>query len=99
MPGARTLNTVATMFRLLIVKDAMKNAMLSSQRVCPICEPGTAEATALSGGYAVHPAAAAPPSTKNERMRISAETAATQYDSMFRNGKAMSRALTWSGTR
>ena len=44
------LNTVATMFRPLIVKEAMKNAMLRSQTVWPRPDPGEAEATALSGG-------------------------------------------------
>ena len=75
-PCARTLNTVATMFRPLIVKDAMKSAMLSSQIVCPFCDPGTAAAIALSGGYAVHPAAAAPPVTKNEARSTSADSSA-----------------------
>ena len=42
MPCARTLSTVATMLRPLIVKDAMKSAMLSSQIDCPSCDPGTA---------------------------------------------------------
>ena len=65
-PGARTLNTVATMFRPLMVNEAMNSAMLRSQIVWPICEPGTAAATALSGGYAVQPDAAAPPSTRND---------------------------------
>ena len=50
IPGARTLSTVATMLRPLIVNEAMKSAMLSSQIDCPICEPGTAAAIALSGG-------------------------------------------------
>ena len=99
IPGARTLKTVATMLSPLIVNDAMNNAMLSSQIDCPICEPGTADATALSGGYAVQPAAAAPPATKNDRMSTSAESSAIQYDSMLRNGNAMSRAPTCSGTR
>ena len=51
MPGARRLNTVATMLRPLIVNEAMKNAMLRSQTVWP--SAGTRrrrEATALSGG-------------------------------------------------
>ena len=99
MPGARRLNTVATMLRPLIVNDAMKSAMLSSQIVCPMCEPGTAEATALSGGYAVHPAAAAPPSRRTTRAAPAPTASAIQYDSMFRNGNAMSRAPTCSGTR
>jgi len=35
-PGARTLSTVATMLRPLMVKDAMNSAMLRSHSVCPI---------------------------------------------------------------
>ena len=100
MPGARMLNTVATMLRPLIVNDAMKSAMLSSQSVWPICDPGTALATALSGGYAVQPAAAAPPCDEERREHHERRRAgATQYDSMLRNGNAMSRAPTCSGTR
>src|SRR4051812_7260809 len=98
-PCARTLNTVATMFRPLIVNEAMNSAMLSSQIVWPFCDPGTADAIALSGGYAVHPAAAAPPVTKNDASSVSADSAPIQYDSMLRNGNAMSRAPTCSGTR
>src|SRR5262245_63013087 len=93
-PGARVLSTVATMFKPLIVNDAMNSAMLSSQIVWPMCEPGTASNTALSGGYAVQPDAAAPPSTKNDAIRMTAARKAIQYDSMFKNGKAMSSAPT-----
>ena len=44
MPVARTLNTVVTKFRPLIVKEAMNSAMLRSQIDWPICDPGTAAA-------------------------------------------------------
>src|SRR6266542_1780732 len=89
-PGARVLKTVATMLRPLMVNDAMKRAMLRIQMVCPIWDPGTADAPALSGGYAVHPAPAAPPSTRHDPSMTIADSRAIQYDSMFRTGNAMS---------
>src|SRR5262245_52237023 len=53
IPGALMLNTVATMSKAVRTNEAVKNAMPISQMVCPVRDPGTADATALSGGYAV----------------------------------------------
>lgn len=50
IPRARRLKIVATKFRLLIVNDAMNSAMLRIHKLWPEWEPGTAVATALSGG-------------------------------------------------
>ena len=75
-----------------MVKETMKSAMAPIHSVCPHSDPGTALRTALSGGYAVQPAAAAPPSTaKLARSTMQAGTT-VQKDSMLSSGKAMSRA-------
>lgn len=100
MPGARKLRTVMTKLRPPIVNEAMNSAIPSSHSVWPHCEPpGTALQTALSGGYAVQPAAAAPPSTKNDASMMTLAGTTTQYESMLRNGNAMSRAPICSGIR
>ena len=62
-------------------------------------EPGTAPSRALSVGYAVQPDADAPPGMKNEEIRIRHDNKNVQYDIMFKNGKAISRAPICSGIR
>ena len=51
----------------------------------------------LSGGYAVQPASAAPPSRKPE-ITTSPENGIIQKLSALMRGKAMSAAPIWSGT-
>ena len=52
-----------------------------------------------SGGYAVHPDFAAPPSAKNESMSTAPPKAKSQYESAFSLGNATSAAPIISGIR
>ncbi len=52
-----------------------------------------------SGGYIVQPEAAAPSGTKKLQITRIVATKKVQYDSMFRNGNAMSRAPICKGIR
>src|ERR1043165_2916987 len=65
------------------------------QRVCPA--PAALPPRYESGGYAVQPAEAAPPATKNENVRMMNAGHIIQYDSALRSGNAMSRAPIISG--
>src|SRR5215831_12790819 len=59
--------------------------------------PGPLPPNQESGGYAVQPADAAPPSTKNDAPKNTNAGHMNQYDNAFRNGNAMSRAPIISG--
>ena len=96
-PTARRFRIVTMKFRPPMVNEKMKSAIASSQSVWPIPEPGRVCSSALSGGYAVQPAAAEPPSARNENSISRQPGTTVQYDSMFRNGYAMSRAPMCSG--
>ena len=51
------------------------------------------------GAYAVHPAPACPPSTKNPASMMIPAGTLTQKENMLRRGNAMSGAPSWSGIR
>ena len=72
--------------------------MLSSQICCPPLTP-VHSGSALSGAYAVQPAAAWPPSTKKPAIiKIPAEKA-IQNDAILSRGNAMSGAPILSGIK
>jgi len=65
--------------------------------VCPAPLPGAADGSVASGGYAVHPEFAAPPSTKKLDANSAIAPTNTQKLAAFSRGNAMSGAPSISG--
>ena len=59
-------------------EDTINIDIATNHKVIPAPEPGIAWGKALKGGYIVHPADAAPPSTTNEIIIITDETKKNQ---------------------
>jgi hypothetical protein len=70
----------------------MNIAILTSHRSIPIFDPSLAWCSALNGGYTVHPPDAGPVCTNNEENMITLAIKKNQYESMLRNGEAISLA-------
>src|ERR1700761_1518110 len=77
--------------------DATKQIILISHSVIPSSEPGIAFGTADNGGYIVQPPLSGTFSTKNELSIITQARKKNQYESIFINGEAISRAPTCNG--
>ena len=92
MPTVRLLIIVEIKLIAVSAVETIKKIMLMIHKLIPSPEPVEASDNALSGGYAVHPDDAVPVSRKNEYNMITPEIKNNQYESMFINPEAMSRA-------
>ena len=70
-----------------------------SQRVMPSPDPDIACGNALKGGYIVQPPLAGPVDKNNDVNIITLERKKNQYDNMFINPEAISRAPICNGIR
>ena len=88
MPLARRFNGVVIKFIPPIITAANSRARPMTHRLIPQLTPVNS-ALALSGAYAVQPAAKGPPGTKKDAVITTLERKNVQKDIMFRKGKVV----------